>query len=436
MVTTQTVDVTLTPEGTVEIGVPPSGPGTHVFPVFGGLVGVDVTSPDRTPFTSVSDVSRAAWWLAAVYGEAAASAASALVPHPEDDGPQGEQPEGSDMAEDLPAASVNVALERGHLWDPLVRYGIGSWIQRWWPSSDTAPGVKLDEILMDLEVGALAWALEFVLGGTSVAATLLEGHVEDVLDNLDNTSPDNALLGPVLRALIESVPVSDELHGILREHESRIDQVTAGAAALTDGAIEQWYAEQVPELDPWAVGSTHDWDESGADPFVARGMPSTGKVEPKEFVVDVEQVPARSVSWAASAVSATIRALPGALEVQVAVRAGDVPTDLPLYARCYLNAEAVPTVVLELTRTSGRYLGSSQINDRDLPSNFFVDVFTPSLMTRPDPVRAASVRAAVMPIFDGLAEASRVAQLDDEPVQELGPRAPWRGLVAGAGVRG
>lgn len=423
MVIEQPVDVALTPEGSVEIGEPPSGPGAHFFPVFGGLVGVDVVEPERVPFASLVDVARAAWWLEAVYGGAVAAAAVDLAPPVDEDSP--------DLQDGAHAPRhVAAALSPGHLWTPLVRFGIGTWIQRWWPTSDGGPRVRLDETLMDLENGVLAWSLEFVLGGTSAAAALLEGHVAAVLDSLENRSPDNALLRPVLRAIMESVPVTDEQYEGLREHESRLDLVAAEVATLTDDALARLYNDAAAVDDPWrARGAQSDLAHG---PLTSRG----DRLGPKMFAVDIEQVPTRSVSWAPDAVSGSLRAVVGALEVTVELRAGDIPTEQPLFARVFLDDDVVPASVVELAPSSASYAGVARIQGRALPEDFSLDVFTPSLMASPDPVRSARLREAVEPIFEALVESARTTGFEHEPVQDLEPSAPWRALVAGSVRRG
>ena len=419
------MNVTLTPEGNVEIGEPPTGPGAHFFPVFGGLIGVDVADPVRSPFASLIDVSRAAWWLEAVYGATVAGAAVDLAPTGDED---------FDDPQDLPPGdaphSVAAPLHPGHLWATLIRFGIGTWIQRWWPSSDGGPQVRLDETLLDLETGVLAWSLEFVLGGTSAAAALLEGHVHEVLDSLDNQAPDNALLGPVLRAIIESVPVADEQYDVLRAHESRLDLVAAESATLTDNALARLYEGEN------TVRDSREWREArrvpSHDVLVGRG----GTVGPRGFAVDIEQVPARAVSWASDAVSGRVRSLLGGIEVEVRVRAGDVPTKLPLFARVFLGDDVAPASVIELSSDGASYAGTARVEGSSLPEDLLIDVFTPSLMATPDPVRSARLRAAVEPIFEALAESARATGFEDEAVQDLLPSAPWRALVRGARRRG
>ena len=425
MMTGQTVDLTATPMGCVEIGVPPSGPGAHFFPVFGGLIGVDVVDTDKVPFASLVDVSLAAWWLEAVYGAEVAAAAVELAP------PLATEEDSETDTED-PASRVDTSLHHlavelnpGPLWIPLIRFGIGTWIQRWWPSSDSEPRVRLDETLMDLEVGVLAWSLEFVLGGTSAAAALLEGHVDEVIDILENRSPDDALLGPVLRAIIESVSVIDDQYELLREHEERLELVAHSANALTDEALALLY-DDLLVTDNSYISRRARADFGERDP----------NVRSTESFVDIEQVPARSVSWTQDAVWARVHGISGALEVDVRVRAGDVPTDLPLFARVFFNDNLLPSSVIELTRDGGSYVGTARPEGDTLPDSFMVDIFTPSLMARPDPARSERLRAAVEPILEELVGSALTVNIEAVPVQDLRPSAPWRALVAGARRRG
>jgi hypothetical protein len=417
MTTDQQVEILATAAGTVEIGSPPQGPGANYFPVLGGLMAVEVTGSGANLFASIADTSAAAWWLSLVYGDDVASAVMEL---------------GGLIADRVDSETVGSANDSrvaaffpGPLFQPVVRFGAGSWIHRWWPTPDVAP-LPIDETLIALEVGTLAWAIEYVFGGLEVAGRYLEPRVNELLTMVkDGRSTDSNLIGPALRATLESVPLAPEVGDALRALESVIDRVDAQRADFEDEAISI-------AITAWQL--TRDSDDAPefllrvpATSLVARGAASASSTE--HFLVDVELCPPRALSWSEDAIETSLTHADGSVRVRTRVKAGSQPTTLSMYCRVYVEDEPSPRVVFKLElNADGTFEGVAQFEAPSLPESFLSDVFAAELLAAPDPRRAMAMRSEVAPIFEDLASRSR-AKVEDSAIQQLGPEAPWRALM-------
>lgn len=419
------VPVVRTAAGTIEIGTAPRPGHGHVVAVFGGLVSIDLERPTDMPSASIDDVAQAAWWLSLVYGDEVAAAVAELgVPGDDSDHDAAEAP-------DVEPEQREVGLDPGPLADCLARYARLDWLHWAWPSSDGALAVRADETAFDVELGVLAARLQFVLGGPHVAAGLLAPRVEEVLaESADGSSADLALLRPALRAIAEAVPLDDADHDRVMVEEARADEVARGAQVLSDAALAAFMDSRArsdafrPQAELAARG---DGRRRGS-----RGGPDG--VRSETFGVDRRQVPRRALSAAADAVELSIRPRRSSTSLEVVVGVGDRPTERPLSALVYLDADDLPTVVIPLQRSrAGVYAGAAEV-DRTA-SEFHVEIVDPSIMGRPDPEGWSQVEDATLPLFERALDEAR-QPLDATPVDELPPTAPVRALVPGAIRRG
>lgn len=128
------------------------------LPVAGGALDVDVSDPLQPLRAHVADVAAAAWWLPFVFGDEVAIAVA-------------------DLAEDATGGSVTVECEAaGDLYTPARRLLTGFWLRRWWPS-DRQGIPPVQEWLLEVELGALAYAADMLFTSQAPARDLLEDHL-------------------------------------------------------------------------------------------------------------------------------------------------------------------------------------------------------------------------------------------------------------------
>lgn len=396
-----------TTDGGVAIGTEPTGPSAYFFPVFGAVVGIDLTDPDGRLYTLVSDHARAAWWLSHVYDDAVSRAVGAAVA-------------AGESGEAEVATTLALPENRGWLWNALYRYGAGRWLQQFWPSHDAwdvapgSPAPRIDEPLIDLEVGVCAWSCQFVLGGLSPARQYLQGREQQLLELARGGAGDPGLIGPALRATIESVPLPDPVVAELRAQES----------------IEATVAREHPSDD--------DIAEASSAMLLVQARGASTDTTRLRFDVDPRQLPGRALSAAPGAVGLDLVPEPGGIRTVVSVAAGDRPTDQVIWAMVYHGGGTpIATFALDLDPERGQYAASAVVEAAGGPlrrDRLYVRLGTADRLTSPDPELVAELRGATMPIFRMFLDRSRVVPDVDVPVHELAPVDGWRAL-APAGTR-
>lgn len=224
--------------GTIHIGARrPTGPLTEALGVHGADVVVDLTQPLAVPYAVLDDARRALWWLRFVYGEAVTDEVRRLADP------------------DEPDRQATPVAEPGFLAASVLRLAVGIWLWRWWPSRDgLADGdgkvlTEQGEAWLMTELGTLAWYAEDVLGGKAVARSLLADHVNTAIDRV---ARDDAVARPlaVIRAVIESVPVEDEVYDVLARIENSIMTASREVAADLDAELDRLQGSTLPVAEP------------------------------------------------------------------------------------------------------------------------------------------------------------------------------------------
>lgn len=205
------VAVQVLDDGTVCLGATrPTGLLTQAVDLDGGTLIIDLNDIAAPPFAELTDVRRALWWLTFVFGDEVADGVRIATE--------------ADLDQ-----SVRSPIARPSLFsNPVLRFAVGLWLYRWWPSSDR-PGVaeltERGERWLATELGILAWYAEDAFGGKDVAEALLRDNVQFVIHTASQSSGTDHPLAAV-RAVIESVAVDDFTYAKL----SRLEDVLLGAA--------------------------------------------------------------------------------------------------------------------------------------------------------------------------------------------------------------
>lgn len=404
------VAVAATTDGDLHVGRPPRGRGAVYFPVLGGVMGVQVDDDLAIPFSAVSDPVAAAWWLELVYGEAVALAVAEIA----------EELRGESGPDERVPLSQAVPVTKGPLFPAAVRFGVGSWIDRWWPSSDAAP-VPLDQTKLNLELGVLAWTLEFLFGGLGAASARLAEAVAPLTELARNDSvPDDNLLRPALRATLESVPLPPETAGELAKLEQAIIALGTSRPDLSDAGLTD-------VLRSWGREERRVVSPRRRIAMVARG----GNSVARHFPVAIDLCPPRSLSWSERAIEVTLTLVDQMAQAVMRVQAGDQAPGAQLFGRLYLDDDSTPVSVGELALgPDGYYSCEMRFSLSSLPGDLTADVFTSSLLAPHDPERSHNVRMEVMRISEAIARGSH-NDPPDASVDELAPDAPWRALRRG-----
>lgn len=328
----QSVRVHRDAEGVIRVGGRPSGLSAQAVALSGALLVVDVEKLGEVPHVRVADYDRASWWLPFVLGQGIADAVGEL----DRSGGQGQH---------------TVDAEAGDLAGPLLRLAVGLWLYRWWPLPDSETSVPVlsanDERALECELGAIAWFVDEVFGGTAVARGLLEPNVEFVDEQaraaIDGRPTERVLA--LTRAVLDSVQLDQGLatrmENLETRLESRLEEETAGVTEAQTSAtrrIVEWFRNVVS---PPAGDVAFGWVTMGAAHSGA-----TGVVEGKA-TVEWGRVPPRTLSSAEDNVSWSLRGR--ILTVRVAVHPDSRELDDVYFAAVFGRNDLIPEVVVELT---------------------------------------------------------------------------------------
>lgn len=372
-------------------GAPPDRIDTASLPVAGGILIVDATGhAGALPQAVLDDPYWAQAWLAGVYG-APVAAAVALFEDESFTTPQ------------------QVTGPPGPLARIVHRLGTGTWLHRWWPSG-AAGIVELDEWLLELELGTLAWQAQACFLDTGPIAALLAPHaglLATQVEQLRRTGSGPAdwhaleVLVDALRATVDLVDDQVDGYGACAALVDRLDAEESDyAAARGHGTVDDFLAS-LPAPPGAAQGQGR-----GRRAFRRRpGAAVTSTLLTGIATVDWAQVPPRTVlavddnlQWS------VVRDLVGEVAVRVRVDASPFFADPGvLYARIF-GPDGVPTVfALQHDRTESVYVGSRRLDAA--PASLQVDVFGSQHVHRPRLSEAALVlaraeRARVVVVID------------------------------------
>lgn len=317
----------VSPEGLLSDG----GVLDYALPVAGGLIELNVSAPDQGLSALISDVVDAAWWVPFVFGDDVLEALMRL-----------------DEDEDAEARVVAVAPRDEELSETAVRLLYGFWLRRWAPPG--VYGTRVEEWLVDSELGALAARGEVLFGTDEVAVALLEGHQAHLADALAevarSTAPSaladafarDTVAGVVQRAafaaadlLQPDAPGGAELACAIEAARAARRSTTLSApaeadlasAALASLAELRESLQGLPQQEIALAAGAHDGPTSGSVPV------DWTAVHPRQFSADDSAVrwgvdvtgdrPVVAVSASAPVDEVTIPVEPGELYVRVEV---------------------------------------------------------------------------------------------------------------------
>ena len=415
----QSVRVHRDAEGVIRVGERPAGLSAQAVALSGALLVVNVEKLDEIPHVRVADYDRASWWLPFVLGQGIADAVGEL----DRLGAQGEQTADADA---------------GDLAGPLLRLAVGMWLYRWWPLPDSATSVPIlsdsDERALECELGAIAWFVDEVFGGTAVAGGLLEPNVEFVDEQaraaIDGQPTERVLA--LTRAVLDSVQldqgVATRMENLETLLESRLEAKASGVAEAKASAtrrIVEWVRNAVS---PPAGEAAFGWVTMGAAP--------SGATEVAEGKATIEwgRVPPRTLSSAEDNVSWSLQGR--ILTVRVAVHPDSRELDDVYFAAVFGPSDLIPAVVVELTD-----LEESEDQERFLVGSIETPVGVEMgdsrvIVTTENYCSPARVGNAVAGTSEGRAEVARIVGALVEGDSELmyqhdwaafhvEPTAPW-----------
>jgi hypothetical protein len=205
----------------------------QAVPVAGALLDLDVAYPEQGLRAFVADRELAVWWLPFVFGEEAAAA----------------------VVDAEPGSSYTVESDPGELEGLAVRLLTGHWLRRWWPSG-RAGIPKIEEWLLEVELGTLALHGDVLFTSEAPARALLEDHVEVLAREFaryrESVASDGPLdeVGAVLfeavQATLESVPDTEpgyeQLVALEEKHLEEEAEVARATLALSDllDRVAEW----------------------------------------------------------------------------------------------------------------------------------------------------------------------------------------------------
>jgi hypothetical protein len=404
--------VTIVRDGAGLVRITPAEPAaaaaesstTAVLDVAGGVIVVDVVVADRAPASMLTEPYWAQSWVAGVYGERVAAALETFV-----------DPEFSDP--------VAVDAEAGLLTDRVNRIGLGYWLHRWWPS-DTSRLPELDEWLLELELGGLAWLAEACFVESDEVEVLLEPHVEKLVAQIEGVratghgSDDQKLLDVLTTALRAAVDVlGDDVPGYPEAGRLlatiRDEEATVASAAGTPA----WDALLAGLLTPALARRGGGGGTSRTGEVLQRGTTTA----------DWRQLPPRVVLGRDdNLVWRVTREDDGpVIEVRVAASPSLAPdTDEVLFARAYLDGFPWP-FALRYDNALGAFAGS-RVLPAEPTSELDVDVYSAAFVQRPrlsEGARAAASAERAL-VFEVVAGRRRA---DDQFVAEQAAWSRWQG---------
>lgn len=282
----------------------------------------------------------AATWLADVYGSAAAAAASDAWAALETSG------------EEPPSRRALAAPEDPRTGDALRRLCRALWHRRWWPAADATDPDRpfLDEELLDVDLGTLAWECQAVLPDTSWAEITLgrararllaalgaaqevSGGVREYVDERLRTAVDATL------DVADDEDTSAALDALeaFRDREDATDAAIADARAAWDATVEEGESERLA--------------------YAAEAAPPPAEGIIRTTTVDWAMVPARTVGSSENNVVWAAFAAPGGLRLDVSVEVGDRAATAPLVAWVHAEPTGLLVAKVALEVSGKRYRG-------------------------------------------------------------------------------
>lgn len=313
-------------------GFPTEAIDQAAIPVVGGVLFVDVDRPERPPRALVTDPFWAQTWLPGVYGEPVADRVVLFE-------------------DETHTEQTRLPARRDYLSEAVGRLGVGFWLHRWWPTG-AADVPEIDERLLELEIGALAWYADALFVDPAPTLALLEPHCQLLVEQVDalrrlgigtTAETDLGILTTALRAVDDLV--SDDVPGAadcrrlldLLEEESAAVEAAVAAVDWTSVVASVW--DQVLAEIP-AV-------ELALSPKGGRPGPAARRpVRSGRSTVDPLQVPPRAVRGRRDNLQWQIRQEPdGEIRIEIRVDAGSRPTRATvdsLVARVHVGGPARP----------------------------------------------------------------------------------------------
>jgi hypothetical protein len=372
----------------------PSAIHAAKLPVNGGILTVDIRTPDRFPIAVLDDVYWAQTWLEGVYGAEVAEYIGNFFEAPP-----------------YPAPN-NVQAHSEYLTSVVEQLGVGFWLHRWWPS-DWVGIPRIDEDFLEIEVSGLAWMAEALMEDLEPIRHLVTPHAHLIASQLapllatsgQVAGREAAILTEALRAVVdladEETPGYDECVELLRSPElEAIFESTAPTPSPTVGWLRNAIA-RLKEMAQLALAGqvaleaargSDDAPEEERGPIVQEGAVDWLQVPPR---VVSTKYPLSNLEWWVE----TSPTGPATLHVSVAAASdyddnrGDV-----LYVRAYDDSDTPTLFALTYVRRepdgeprfegSGELLGGSGANLR-------VDVFSSDFALKPrlSPEGAARAQA-------------------------------------------
>lgn len=282
----------------------------------------------------------AATWLADIYGSAAAAATrdawAAL----------------STSEEEPPTRLALTDPEDPPTGDALRRLCRALWHRRWWPAADAANPDRpfLDEELLDVDLGTLAWECQAVLSDTSWA---------------------EITLGRARARLVAALGAARKVSGVLRDYVD--ERLKAAVDATLDVADDEDTTEALDALEAFrdredatdaAIAAAHAaWNatveegESDRLAYAAAVAPPPAEAIVRTTTVDWAMVPARTVGSGENTVVWAASAAPGGLRLDVSVEVGDRAATTPLVGWVHEEPTGLLVAKVPLEVTGKRYRG-------------------------------------------------------------------------------
>jgi hypothetical protein len=374
-----------------------------VLDVAGGAIVVDILSADATPSSLLTEPYWAQSWVSGVYGREVATAL--------------EQFEDTEFT-----GPVDVEAVAGFLTARVNRVGCGYWLHRWWPSEPNRLP-ELDDWLLALELGGLAWLTEACFVESDEVESLLGPHVEKLVTQIEGLRTFGSggndqhlldVLTTALRAAVDSL--SDDVPGY--------EEAAALLARIRDEEAAFESAAGSPAWD--ALLATLPTPE-----LVTRGKGGTALTSAVLFrgtaTADWRQLPPRVVLGREDNLAWQVTRDHAATVLEVRVLASpsvDPGTDEVLFARAY--SDGLPeTFALMYDASLGAFTGTRVLR-AEPASNLDVDVYSAAYVQRPrlsDGARATA-RFERDIVFDVIAGRSGA---DDAFVAEQVAWARWQG---------
>jgi hypothetical protein len=380
-----------------------NAPTTAVLDVAGGAIVVDISSNDATPSSLLTEPYWAQSWVAGVYGQEVAAAL--------------EQFEDPDFT-----GPVDVDAVAGYLTARVNRIGLGFWLHRWWPAEPSRLP-ELDDWLLELELGGLAWLAEACFVESDEVESLLEPHVEKLVAQLEGLrafgsgTDDQHLLEVLTTALRATVDaLSDDVPGY-QEADGLLARIRAEEAAFESAAgSPAWDALLATLPTPELVARGRGGAASTREVLFRGSATADWRQLPPRIVLGRED----NLAW-----QVTREDNAAVLEVRVLANPSIAPdTDEVLFARAY-SGGLPETFALLYDASLGAFSGTRVL--REEPSaDLVLDVYSAAYVQRPrlsDGARATARSERVL-VVDVIA---RRRGSDDAFVAEQAAWARWQG---------